>query len=103
MDKNPFTGTSTRDEGLGQLAQGPATPAPPPGSGTTPPNPGDLIFRTMYRPNFTPSYTGGPEQIQLAGGFFDPVTKKPVFDPYGTANLYKFSKGGIANFKNYGY
>ena len=103
MDKNPFTGTSTRDEGLGQLAQGPATPAPPPGSGTTPPNPGDLIFRTMYRPGFTPSYTGGPEQIQLAGGFFDPVTKKPVFDPYGTANLYKFSKGGIANFKNYGY
>ena len=103
MDKNPFTGTSTRDEGLGQLAQGPATQAPPPGSGTTPPNPGDLIFRTMYRPNFTPSYTGGPEQIQLAGGFFDPVTKKPVFDPYGTANLYKFSKGGIANFKNYGY
>jgi len=72
------------------------------GGGTTT-NPGDLIFRTMYRPNFTPSYTGGPEQIQLAGGFFDPVTKKPVFDPYGTANLYKFSKGGIANFKNYGY
>jgi hypothetical protein len=103
MDKNPFTGTSTRDEGLGQFAQGPATQAPPPGSGTTPPNPGDLIFRTMYRPNFTPSYTGGPEQIQLAGGFFDPVTKKPVFDPYGTANLYKFSEGGIANFKNYGY
>ena len=103
MDKNPFTGTSTRDEGFSQFAQGPATPAPPPGSGTTPPNPGDLIFRTMYRPNFTPSYTGGPEQIQLAGGFFDPVTKKPVFDPYGTANLYKFSKGGIANFKNYGY
>ena len=103
MDKNPFTGTSTRDEGLGQLAQGPSTSAPPPSSGTTPPNPGDLIFRTMYRPNFTPSYTGGPEQIQLAGGFFDPVTKKPVFDPYGTANLYKFSKGGIANFKNYGY
>ena len=72
------------------------------GGGTTT-NPGDLIFRTMYRPNFTPSFTGGPEQIQLAGGFFDPVTNKPVFDPYGTANLYKFSKGGIANFKNYGY
>ena len=102
MDKNPFTGTSTRDEGLGALAQGPATPAPP-GSGTTPPDPGDYIFRTMYRPNFTPSYTGGPEQIQLAGGFFDPITKKPVFDPYGTANLYKFSNGGIANFKDYGY
>jgi len=103
MDKNPFTGTSTRDEGLGQLAQGPATPAPPPSSGTTPPNPGDLIFRTMYRPNFTPNYTGGPEQIQLAGGFFDPVTKKPVFDPYGTANLYRFNQGGIANFRGYGY
>jgi hypothetical protein len=72
------------------------------GGGTTT-NPGDLIFRTMYRPNFTPSYTGGPEQIQLAGGFFDPVTKQVVFDPYGTANQYRFSKGGIANFKNYGY
>ena len=57
----------------------------------------------MYRPNFTPSYTGGPEQIQLAGGFFDPVTKKPVFDPYGTANLYRFNQGGIANFRGYGY
>ena len=51
----------------------------------------------------TPSYTGGPEQIQLAGGFFDPRTQQVVYDPYGTANLYKFSKGGIANFKNYGY
>ena len=106
MDKNPFTGTSTRDEGLGQLAQsggaGAGAGSGGAGGGTTT-NPGDLIFRTMYRPNFTPSYTGGPEQIQLAGGFFDPVTKKPVFDPYGTANLYKFSKGGIANFKNYGY
>ena len=106
MDKNPFTGTSTRDEGLGQFAQsggaGAGAGSGGAGGGTTT-NPGDLIFRTMYRPNFTPSYTGGPEQIQLAGGFFDPVTKKPVFDPYGTANLYKFSKGGIANFKNYGY
>ena len=57
----------------------------------------------MYRPGFTPSYTGGPEQIQLAGGFFDPRTQQVVYDPYGTANLYRFSKGGIANFKNYGY
>ena len=72
------------------------------GGGTTT-NPGDLIFRTMYRPNFTPSYTGGPEQIQLAGGFFDPRTQQVVYDPYGTANQYRFSKGGIANFKNYGY
>ena len=90
--------------GIADFAQGPATPAPPPGSGTTPPpNPGDLIFRTMYRPGFTPSYTGGPEQIQLAGGFFDPVTKQVVFDPYGTASQYRFSKGGIANFRGYGY
>ena len=72
------------------------------GGGTTT-NPGDLIFRTMYRPGFTPSYTGGPEQIQLAGGFFDPITKQVVFDPYGTASQYRFSKGGIANFKDYGY
>ena len=87
--------------GIADFAQGPATP---PGSGKTPPpNPGDLIFRTMYRPGFTPSYTGGPEQIQLAGGFFDPVTKQVVFDPYGTASQYRFSKGGIANFRGYGY
>ena len=69
------------------------------GGGTTT-NPGDLIFRTMYRPGFTPSYTGGPEQIQLAGGFFDPRTQQVVYDPYGTASQYRFSKGGIANFQN---
>tara|TARA_R100001224_G_scaffold59746_1_gene35450 strand:+ start:7226 stop:8434 length:1209 start_codon:yes stop_codon:yes gene_type:complete len=87
-----------------QQFAGALPPPPPSGSGTTPPpNPGDLIFRTMYRPGFTPSYTGGPEQIQLAGGFFDPRTQQVVYDPYGTASQYRFSKGGIANFQNYGY
>ena len=91
--------------GRGQEMQfaGGIPPAPPPGSETQTPNPGDLIFRTMYRPNFTPSYTGGPEQIQLAGGFFDPRTQQVVYDPYGTANQFRFNQGGIANFRGYGY
>ena len=83
-------------------------------------------------PNFTPNYLGGPEQMQVAGGYYDPVTKKFIGNPYGTANQYQFppqmptigvaqgglvgtspllfknqggmaSNKGIKSFKNYGY
>ena len=97
------------------------TPDPTPDP--TPTNVPDFVLKRQYMPNFTPSYLGGPEQMQVAGGYYDPVTKKFIGNPYGTANQYQFAKGGIVgtspllfknqggmasdkgikSFKNYGY
>ena len=60
---------------------------------TTPP-PGPLTFDVYGRP-ITYNYTGGPEQIYLGGGY--KRDGQYIGSPYG------FSKGGIANFKPYGY
>jgi hypothetical protein len=60
---------------------------------TTPP-PGPLTFDVYGRP-VTYNYTGGPEQIYLGGGY--KRDGQYIGSPYG------FSKGGIANFKPYGY
>ena len=81
------------------------TPDPTPDP--TPTNVPDFVLKRQYMPNFTPSYTGGPEQMQVAGGYYDPVTKKFIGNPYGTANQYQFAKGGIVGtspllFKNQG-
>ena len=40
--------------------------------------------------NFTPSYEGGPEQMQIAGGYWDPVAKKWIGGggPWGTTGQY---------------
>jgi len=92
------------------------------GAGANVPTP-DFLLKRQYMPGFTPSYTGGPEQMQVAGGYYDPVTKKFIGNPYGTANQYQFAQGGIVgtspllfknqggmasnsgikSFKNYGY
>ena len=69
------------------------------GGGQTPdpndPNqPGPLTFDVYGRP-ITYDYTGGPEQIYLGGGY--KRDGQYIGSPYG------FSKGGIANFKPYGY
>jgi hypothetical protein len=98
------------DRGGGQQAGGggigdvPTTPTDP----TDPniPTP-DYYLKIQYMPGFTPSYTGGPEQMQIAGGYYDPVTKKFIGNPYGTANQYQFAQGGIVGtspllFKNQG-
>ena len=94
----------------------------PPATDTTVPTP-DFLLKRQYMPGFTPNYLGGPEQMQIAGGYYDPVTKKFIGNPYGTANQYQFAKGGIVgtspllfknqggmasnkgikSFKNYGY
>ena len=81
------------------------TPDPTPDP--TPTNVPDFVLKRQYMPNFTPSYLGGPEQMQVAGGYYDPVTKKFIGNPYGTANQYQFAKGGIVGtspllFKNQG-
>ena len=60
---------------------------------TTPP-PGPLTFDVYGRP-VTYDYSGGPEQIYLGGGY--KRDGQYIGSPYG------FSKGGIANFKPYGY
>ena len=56
--------------------------------------PGPLTFDVYGRP-VTYDYTGGPEQIYLGGGY--KRDGQYIGSPYG------FSKGGIANFKPYGY
>ena len=94
----------------------------PPATDTTVPTP-DFLLKRQYMPGFTPNYLGGPEQMQIAGGYYDPVTKKFIGNPYGTASQYQFAQGGIVgtspllfknqggmasnkgikSFKNYGY
>ena len=54
----------------------------------------DFVLKRQYMPNFTPSYTGGPEQMQIAGGYYDPKTKKFIGSPWGTQNQYQFNQGG---------
>ena len=61
---------------------------------TTTPPPSPLTFDVYGRP-ITYDYTGGPEQIYLGGGY--KRDGQYIGSPYG------FSKGGIANFKPYGY
>ena len=120
MGKNPFTGNAEQSGGgIGDFQT--STPTPP---ATDPnvPTP-DFLLKRQYMPGFTPSYTGGPEQMQIAGGYYDPVTKKFIGNPYGTASQYQFAQGGIVgtspllfknqggmasnkgikSFKNYGY
>ena len=61
---------------------------------TTTPPPGPLTFDVFGRP-VTYDYSGGPEQIYFGGGY--KRDGKYIGSPYG------YSKGGIANFKPYGY
>jgi hypothetical protein len=121
--KNPFTGNSEQSGGGGggdfQTNTGADTDT---GAGANVPTP-DFLLKRQYMPGFTPSYLGGPEQMQVAGGYYDPVTKKFIGNPYGTASQYQFAQGGIVgtspllfknqggmasnsgikSFKNYGY
>jgi len=60
---------------------------------TTPP-PGPLTFDVYGRP-VTYDYSGGPEQMYLGGGY--KRDGQYIGSPYG------YSKGGIANFRPYGY
>jgi len=120
MGKNPFTGNAEQSGGgIGDFQT--STPTPP-ATDTTVPTP-DFLLKRQYMPGFTPNYLGGPEQMQIAGGYYDPVTKKFIGNPYGTASQYQFAQGGIVgtspllfknqggmasnkgikSFKNYGY
>ena len=120
MGKNPFTGNKEQSGGgIGNFQT--STPTPP-ATDTTVPTP-DFLLKRQYMPGFTPNYLGGPEQMQIAGGYYDPITRKFIGNPYGTASQYQFAQGGIVgtspllfknqggmasnkgikSFKNYGY
>ena len=72
-------------------------------TGTTP----DFGLVRQFRRDegFTPNYTGGPEQIMLAGGYFNPSTQQFMYGtgPYGTSGLFQgdpmqfFNKGGFVD------
>ena len=76
----------------------------------------DYVLKQRYMPGFTPDYSGGAEQMQIAGGYWDPITKKWIGGggPWGTTGQYQFppqvttmAQGGIVGtspllFKNQG-
>ena len=85
--KTKYTGLQPRyGEGGDGGGGGGADPTDP----TDPTKVPDYVLKQQYMPNFTPSYTGGPEQMQIAGGYYDPVTKKWIGSPWGTQNQYQF-------------
>ena len=107
MGKNPYTGESQQTNTGGGGGGG----VPP----VDPPNPNnpyvypDYSLVRQYRQDegFVPNYTGGPEQIQLAGGFYDPTAQEFLFGgaPYGGSTNYignpqqYFSQGGMVDGK----
>ena len=60
---------------------------------------GPLSFNVFGKPNINYDYTGGPEQIQLGGGWMR--DGQYINSPWG--GPYYAKDGGIANFKPYGY
>ena len=64
-----------------------------------------LVRQFRRDEGFTPNYTGGPEQIMLAGGYFNPSTQQFMYGggPYGTSGLFQgdpmqfFNKGGFVD------
>jgi len=72
-------------------------------TGTTPDY--GLVRQFRQDEGFTPNYTGGPEQIMLAGGYFNPSTQQFMYGggPYGTSSLFQgdpmqfFNKGGFVD------
>ncbi len=81
---------------------------PPTDPVTDPTKVPDYVLKQQYMPGFTPDYSGGPEQMQIAGGYWDPVAKKWIGQgPWGTQSQYQFNQGGIVGtspllFKNQG-
>ena len=108
MGKNPYTGESQQTNTGGGGGGGGVPPVDP----TNPNNPyvyPDYSLVRQYRQDegFVPNYTGGPEQIQLAGGFYDPTAQEFLFGgaPYGGSTNYignpqqYFSQGGMVDGK----
>ena len=108
--KNPMTGNPKKnDQQAGGGGIGDFQTTPPPTTDPTTATVPDFLLKRQYMPGFTPNYLGGPEQMQVAGGYWDPTTKKWITGggPYGTTGQYQFNQGGIVGtspllFKNQG-
>ena len=106
MGKNPMTGESQQNNAGGGGGGGGGGGEQDDTTTTTLP---DYSLVRQYRQDegFTPNYLGGPEQIQLAGGFYDPTAQEFLFGgaPYGGSTNYigdpqqYFSQGGMVDGK----
>ena len=103
-------------QGIGGLGGGGGA-LPPTDPTTDPTKVPDYVLKQQYMPGFTPDYSGGAEQMQIAGGYWDPRTQKWIGSgPWGTQSQYQFppqtptigvAQGGIVGtspllFKNQG-
>jgi hypothetical protein len=94
--------------GISGLGGGGGGALPPTDPTTDPTKVPDYVLKQQYMPGFTPDYSGGAEQMHIAGGYWDPITKKWIGQgPWGTQNQYQFNQGGIVGtspllFKNKG-
>ena len=110
----PGYGPVEKPEGPGFESQGIAGigggggALPPTDPTTDPTKVPDYVLKQQYMPNFTPDYSGGAEQMHIAGGYWDPRTQKWIGGgPWGTTGKYQFNQGGIVGispllFKNQG-
>ena len=106
MGKNPITGESQQNNAGINTGGGGGGGEQDDTTTTTLP---DYSLVRQYRQDegFTPNYLGGPEQIQLAGGFYDPTAQEFLFNgaPYGGSTNYigdpqqYFSQGGMVDGK----
>ena len=108
MGKNPYTGQSVQQGTGGGAGGGGGSDADESDDTTTTTLPDYSLIR-QYRQDqgFVPNYTGGPEQIQLAGGFYDPKEQEFLFGGSGFGGLDNyvgdpqqyFSQGGMVDGK----
>ena len=108
MGKNPMTGESQQNNAGINTGGGGGSGGGEQDDTTTTTLPDYSLVR-QYRQDegFTPNYLGGPEQIQLAGGFYDPTAQEFLFGgaPYGGSTNYigdpqqYFSQGGMVDGK----
>lgn len=108
MGKNPMTGESQQNNaGINTGGGGGSSGGEQDDTTTTTLPDYSLVRQYRQDEGFTPNYLGGPEQIQLAGGFYDPTAQEFLFNgaPYGGSTNYigdpqqYFSQGGMVDGK----
>ena len=108
MGKNPMTGESQQNNaGINTGGGGGGGGGEQDDTTTTTLPDYSLVRQYRQDEGFVPNYTGGPEQMQLAGGFYDPTAQEFLFGgaPYGGSTNYignpqqYFSQGGMVDGK----